>query len=244
MDVVRKIEELSLNALPALNTTCYDGWLLRYANGYANRANSVNMLQKSALPVDEKIAHCEQFYTRQGLPAVFKITPLSPELDAILETRGYDIVTPTAVMTMGISKTSMGGALSVIEAGISGRWQDSYCRINQLREADVPIAKKVQNNILEQCLCATITVGGEIVACGLCVVERAYAGLFDICVSPQHRRRGYGQDICVSLISAAAGYGAETVYLQVISANTSAVKLYEKIGFRDAYSYWYRVKKQ
>ena len=107
-----------------------------------------------------------------------------------------------------------------------------------------PLAKRVQDSILEKCLCATITAGDEIVACGLCVVERGYAGLFDISVSPRHRRCGYGQDICVSLTNAALDCGAKTAYLQLVSDNVGAVRLYEKLGFEDAYKYWYRVKTQ
>ena len=41
---IRFYEELSLNSHPAIQTNYYDGWLLRFGNGYTARANSVNML--------------------------------------------------------------------------------------------------------------------------------------------------------------------------------------------------------
>jgi len=242
--IIKTFEELSLNAHPAFHTTHYDGWLLRYAGGYTNRANSVNVLYPSNLPISDKVDYCEHFYAQLHLPAVFKITPLSLELDAILEERAYRIVTPTHLMTAAITPTSAKGLASIIESGICETWQDNYFRINQMSDTMIPLAKKVQNNIVGQSLCATITHNREVVACGLCVVERGYAGLFDIIVAPQHRQKGYGQDICYSLLCAASQHGAKTAYLQVVADNSNAIHLYEKIGFKNSYQYWYRVKEQ
>ena len=41
---ILQIEELSINAFPAILTELYDGWILRYSNGYTYRGNSVNPL--------------------------------------------------------------------------------------------------------------------------------------------------------------------------------------------------------
>lgn len=41
------IEELSLNHWQPLSTLLYDGWVLRFANGYIKRANSINPIHDS-----------------------------------------------------------------------------------------------------------------------------------------------------------------------------------------------------
>ncbi len=42
-------ENLSFNTHPALVTEKYDGWLIRYSNGYTKRANSVSPLGESSI---------------------------------------------------------------------------------------------------------------------------------------------------------------------------------------------------
>ena len=73
--LIRSIEELSLNAWPALNTAFYDGWVLRFAEGYTRRANSINPLYPSTLDPIEKIRVCEEIYAARGQDIVFKLTP-------------------------------------------------------------------------------------------------------------------------------------------------------------------------
>ena len=71
--MIRSIEELSMNAWPAMQTLHYDGWVLRFADGYTKRANSVYPLYPSEINVDEKIDFCESFYRRPGPADRFQI---------------------------------------------------------------------------------------------------------------------------------------------------------------------------
>ncbi|MBI5033401.1 MAG: GNAT family N-acetyltransferase [Chloroflexi bacterium] len=98
-ELVRCVEEISLNALPALQTMHLDGWVLRFANGYTKRANSINPIYDGADNVEEKIRFCEEIYRRKHLPVVFKMTKTAqPEnLDSILADKGYEINSPTSV---------------------------------------------------------------------------------------------------------------------------------------------------
>ncbi len=42
MNGISLIEEISMNAYPALKTVVYDEWILRFANEHTNRTNSIN----------------------------------------------------------------------------------------------------------------------------------------------------------------------------------------------------------
>lgn len=69
------IEEISLNNWQPLSTLLYDGWVLRFANGYTKRANSVNLIHYSTNDLNLKIKECERLYSSKNLPTTFKITP-------------------------------------------------------------------------------------------------------------------------------------------------------------------------
>ncbi len=239
---IKTIEEVMLNALPSLNTYYYDGWRLRFSGGYTNRANSVNILEPSALPLVEKIHHCEEIYTAQKLPTVFKISPLSLKLDALLEQAGYEYVTKTNIMIMDLTDKKWEGLSSVVMEGIKEDWQSHYFRLNETDPAKIPFAKEVQTQIIDTTLCAMLTCGNEVVACGLAVVEGDYVGLYDIIVNSDCRKKGYGYDICCSLLQQAKEHGATKAYIQVVESNTNAVSLYHKIGYERLYDYWYRAK--
>ena len=62
-----RVEEVCLNAWPALQEIHYDGWLIRLAGGQTRRTNSVNVINAGSRPLDEKIAFCEEVYRRHDL---------------------------------------------------------------------------------------------------------------------------------------------------------------------------------
>lgn len=105
--MIKTFEELSLNAWPALQTKLYDGWVLRFANGYSKRSNSINPLYHSTLPLEEKIENCENEYQRQGLPVVFKLTDAScPQgIDNELESRNYLRLDETSVRVLEMERS-------------------------------------------------------------------------------------------------------------------------------------------
>lgn len=245
---IRNIEELSLNAHPAHQTESYDGWLLKTAGGYTNRANSVNMLYPSTLPIEKKVDWCENYYHSIGQASVFKVTPLSEAIDSLLADRGYEYVTKTNLMELPLtddtfSKTVFSDLKAEIFDGLSNEIEDAYFSFISIDEHGKEMARQIHRNILMSQFWACIRKNNRIVAVGMCVIERGYVGLYNIVVSKEYRRNGYGTDICASLIKQAKSAGAVKGYLQVVDANANAKVMYEKLGYTYCYSYWYRVKK-
>ena len=245
--MITTIEELSINAWPSLQTVLYDGWVIRFANGYTRRSNSVNPLYASTMDFDEKIAFCENLFQEQMLDVVFKITPavFPTNLDDILSARGYQKDSPTSVQTLELEATSVQLANEAdLQENLTDKWLNSFCCMSIVGEPHRETLRRILLNIvLPHCFIA-LKVGDKIVACGLGVLQSDYIGLFDIVTDVALRGRGYGRQVVESILAWGKQNGARKSYLQVMLNNPPALHLYSKIGYIEKYQYWYRIKPQ
>jgi ribosomal protein S18 acetylase RimI-like enzyme len=243
--VIRAIEELSMNAWPVMQTLHYDGWVLRCAEGYTKRANSVYPLYPSEIDVDEKIEFCESFYRIEGLPTVFKMTEASTpsHLEDRLDALGYRMDSPTGVQLLELRAGNHEVARNVSLTSIdTEEWHTAFARMNHVDDSRRAMHEGILRAILLEKCYATINENGHILGCGLGVLQAGYLGIFDIVIDPDQRGQGYGERLMAALLAWGAQQGARTAYLQVMCNNEPALRLYEKLGFREKYQYWYRIK--
>ncbi|MBA9084249.1 ribosomal protein S18 acetylase RimI-like enzyme [Fontibacillus solani] len=241
----KMIEELSLNNWPALSTLLYDGWVLRFANGYTKRANSINPIHYSTCNLEHKIAECEQIYTLNNLPAIYKITPfIHPvHLDHILENKGYSLIDLSSILTLNLDHIREPSLDSVkINTQRNAEWVDHFCRLNQVEDKNRDTMEQMLSNIKTKKGFISLYYEGKVVACGLGVIEREYIGLYDIITDIEYRNRGFGEQLLLNLLKWGCENGAKYSYLAVVMNNIPALQLYSKIGYLEAYRYWYRVK--
>lgn len=245
MNRIQQYEEISMNAWPALQTIYYDGWILRFSEGVTKRSNSVNPLYGSTLDIEAKIDYCEKLYRSKRLPVCFKITEMAHPagIDKLLDLRGYKRIFGIALQTMNIRNCTADIDQYVhIAEKTDGGWLEDYCRMNEIKPSNRPEIKKIIDLILLPNCLLTYKVDGQTVGCGLGVVEGKYIGLYDIVIDKQYRNKGFGKIMVENILKWGRSNGAESAYLQVLVENTPAVMLYEKIGFKEEYQYWYRVK--
>jgi len=146
---ILQYEELSMNAHPALQTQFFDGWVLRFANGYTNRANSINLLYQSSIGLKEKIAECEKRYFSQGLPAVYKLTDHTDlTIDETLDEMLYVKVTPTYVMDMDLNGKEYGFGNCEITNYADDMWLNAYFSFSRYTDCvKMTTAKQILENI-------------------------------------------------------------------------------------------------
>lgn len=239
-----EFETLANAAMPALETHPYDGWLLRFANGYTKRANSVHPLHTSTLDLDEKIAFCAAQYRQRRQPVIYKMTSASqpPELDSRLDALGYQRVSPTLLQVCSLSADN----LSIHESGgsteLSQEWLQAYQDLDPVKGPSLETIRKTLTSIPYPSLYAAITdEAGHIIAIGHGILQGKYIGIFAIVVEEAQRRRGLGRQLMANLLSWGVQQGAEQAYLQVSAENTKAINLYHSLGFQTIYQYWYRL---
>ncbi len=243
--MIRKLEEISMNAWPSLSTVLYDGWVIRFANGVTRRANSVNPIYSSSILVDEKIEYCEKLYKNYKQQAVYKMTSdvFPKNLDLLLDERGYEKVAMTSFQTMNlnaIGKNNFDGIK--INTKFDDKWLMRFMAISEANESIFLNCKNMIKNIKMKTCYVDLVNEGKYIGSGLGVLEDGYIGLFEIVILKDERNKGNGYKIVNSILNWGATNGADNAYLQVMIDNPSALSLYEKIGFKEEYKYWYRVK--
>ena len=243
--MIRVVEELSMNAWPALQTMLYDGWVLRFADGYTRRANSINPIYPSSEDVHGKIQTCERLYRDRGLNVVFKVTSaVYPEaLDDVLAGLGYAVDAQTSVQIADLgSMDKLPAQEATLAESLSGAWLAAFCEMSGIPERRKPVLRQMLHSIAPATCFASIRHGDQVIACGLGVLQAGFVGLFDIVTHSESRRQGHGTQLVLSILAWARQRGARTAYLQVMLNNAPALRLYSKLGFAEVYQYWYRVK--
>ncbi len=236
-------ENLSFNTHPALVTEKYDGWLIRYSNGYTKRANSVSPLGESSIDIDEKIAYCEEYYRSKDLPCVFKTTDDEPEFDEHLAKLGYREVTPTDVLAMPLEGRSFNESDCTISSGPTEEWFDAYFGMAEYsKDIYIQTAKEMIKSISLPSFYCIIKQNGVPVSVASAVIEDGCMAMLNVYTDKNHRLKGYARKVCENLLNEAVKAGAHTAYLQVVADNGPAYHIYKTLGYKKLYTYRYREK--
>ncbi|MBD3917290.1 GNAT family N-acetyltransferase [Paenibacillus sp. PR3] len=248
MKMQSKVEQMMMNAWPALHTVDYDGWKVCFASGFTKRANAVYPLHDIAGDQNDwagKIGAVERMYAMQGLPSIFKMTdePRLSLLDQQLSVNGYEKEGATAVLTCSLGQVAE-PAKQTVEMTMqpTARWLARYAEMSGSSKMDMAIMQQMLARIEKPACFVILYEGDQDVACGYAVLEDGYTGLYSIVTSPAYRNQGYGEQLVLNLLKWAKLSGASEAYLAVVQDNAPAVRLYSKVGFTDAYRYWYRLK--
>ena len=237
-------ENLSFNTHPAIVTEEYDGWFIRYSNGYTKRANSVSAIDASTIDIDEKIKYCEEYYRAKDLPCVFKITDDEKDFAKHLFELGYQEVTPTDLMTMPLEGRSFNTSDCTISEGPTDEWFDSYFGMaGYSKQIYIDTATTMMKNIKLPSYYCIVKENGKPVSVASAVIENGYMCLLNVYTDKEQRLKGYARRACENILDQTVKSGlAHTAYLQVLQNNGPANHIYESLGYKKLYAYRYLEK--
>jgi ribosomal protein S18 acetylase RimI-like enzyme len=240
------IEELSMAAWPSIQTLLYDGWIIRMANGYTNRSNSINPIYPSKIKLEEKMDYCDKIFKKYNLLTTYKIIGCDEHkiLDEELEKQDYKKIHITSLQTcntLEILQSNYNGI--VINDSFNSKWINSVIDFNTIKQEDIKTFETILNNVAGDKIVVYKEAENEIVGCGYGVIGSNYVGVFDIVIKESQRGKGYGKEIVKTILSEAGKKGIRNTYLQVMINNIIAQKLYKKLGYKEIYKYWYRKTK-
>ena len=253
IDEIRTLEKKAANGWMAFETHEYDGWEMRFGNGYTGRANSVSVYEDSTKRLEDKVVYCENLYKAQGLPCNFKVTDADKELSEYLLNRGYKVVTPSDVMILDTDSEEFAKVLSdegiadnaeafkdVIFSDEPAEWFDPYFEFEGFTdEKKIETYKQFHANTKVTKLYVTLLHEGKVAAVASCAIEGEYSLLHNVIVDKKYRGLGLGKKLCLAAILKSKELGAKYSYLQVIKDNDVAVNLYNKLGYKKVYEYCY-----
>ena len=245
---IRDLEKKAAQGWLALEISEYDGWELRFSNGYTGRANSVSVYEDSSKRLEDMVGYCENLYATHQIPCNFKVTDADKELSEYLLNRGYKVVTPSDVMILDTDSEAFKEVTSEIYKDVKfsdnpTEWFDPYFEFEGFTdEKKIETYKKIHANTKITKLYVTLMHEGEVAAVASCAIDGEYSLLHNVIVDNKYRGLGLGKKLCLAAILKSKEMGAKYSYLQVIKNNEVAINLYKKLGFTKVYEYCYLKK--
>ncbi|PKW26191.1 GNAT family N-acetyltransferase [Phycicoccus duodecadis] len=243
---VDDLQRVMVGAWPATETEHLGDWLLRAAEGFTGRANSVMTAGDPGLPLDAALDRVRAWYTARGLPSAVTVAgPVGLDvtqdpLGALLLERGHLPRVPTRTLTAAVTAVcaSTADATAGTEVQCSTALDDDwFAAFSAYREAPRRAAEGVLTGSPDQVFARVRDASGAVVAIGRLGVAAAWGGIGAMWVAPSARRRGLASAVLGTLAREAAGRGVRSLHLQTDTDNVPALATYGAHGFRPHHDY-------
>ncbi len=250
-ETIQHLESAMLSTWPALGTVVDGTWILRLADGYTGRANSLNFLD----PADgddcgRRLDWFETVYRQVGQLPIARVTPLAPEsVLAELRGRGYRRVNETMVMTGALQDLSRrrfaaGDGFEIdLKDTFDDRWLAAHAAYSDISARHREIHRQILQAVrIPRAYVLCRDSAGDIVGCLATILHRDVLSIQDVATRPDLRRRGLARAMITKAFDWGCDRGAVTGWLAVQADNVGAIRLYEDLAYRPAYNYHYLVK--
>ncbi len=240
-------ERRAVASWPPLDREPLGEWLLRAAGGFSSRANSVLAVGDPGVPFAEALAVVRGYYSDRSLPAWAQVVTMSTAHEAFTAAGWVparpgeaDTVFSLGSVAAALRRTRRAAPSDVPDVDMTATagadWLADDGRAGSHPEEATGVLQGP-----EQVGFAAVHDGPRVVAKGRIARGRDddWAGITDVWVAPEHRRRGLAVLVLARLLEWAAERGVTTAYLQVRGDNEPALALYDRLGFTAHHAYRY-----
>ncbi|NGM23634.1 GNAT family N-acetyltransferase [Roseomonas stagni] len=238
------VEQATLTAVPAPRLIFDGPFVVRRYLGGTGRANAACPMDPRPDPgLAGRIDRIEAFYARMGQVCRFRSTPLDPEgMVPMLEARGYRRHDESQVIAGPLAGFAKPDPAVEILSGPEERWM----AVVATAEHQSPARRAEKAGMAELLAVPAAWVllheDGVPAATAFVTADGPLAGLFDLSVRPEFRRRGLGQRVMAAAGAWAQGQGARWAYAQVACTNKASLTLNAGLGLVERYRYVYYLK--
>ncbi|NHN55077.1 GNAT family N-acetyltransferase [Calidifontibacter sp. DB0510] len=234
--------------MPPLEHGVIGDWLLRAADGFTGRANSVLVQGDPGVPLARAFEQVEGWYADRSLPPLAQLAgpsgfdPGATPAGAVAAERGWRFFGRVLVMT----------AASAVVADAPMRPNTAVAVLPEPDESwwSVAAPRSVEHRETYTATLNRIGAAAHLLAfrqedfptpssAGRLAFAPGWAGVFDLHVLPDRRRDGLGRALVVEGARAVHDAGIPSMYLQVSADNHAAVELYRGLGFDTHHEYVY-----
>jgi GNAT superfamily N-acetyltransferase len=237
-----QIEAAGLKAWPALETKRDGSWVLRAANGYTKRANSVQVMN----PVDDedapaRLKSATAWYAERQLPAIFRVTPLTGKKTlAALREGKWEEHDESVVLAMELNRAPRADERAEILAISDPAFLSAQTLIQQYDQTTAAKLGAVLWTMNVPAAGIVFSIYGRPVASALMAIADGIVVTGNVVTAEAERRSGFARAMMETGLAWAFGQGARVAALNMVADNRAASALYQSLGYRHVYDYSYR----
>jgi len=242
MALAWRVEETCLNAWPALRQVLFGGWVLRFSGGLTRRANSANPLGLARTDGHGLIGGCEALYRRQRQPTIFRVPSLiGSTIDERLTARGYSSEGHSFVLYADIAAMPAATDPAVrLSSRPTAAWFAAMAAQQRYSKEQAMLYRRIVHSLAVPAAFAALADDDGIAALAFGAIHDRLICYESVITDPRGRRLGYARRVIASLAAWACEHGVMGACLEVEAANSPALALYDRLGFRKLHRYHYR----
>lgn len=251
---IEDLERVMIGAWPPVERAPLGDWVLRFGYGFTQRANSALVIGHPDRPVPAALQAVTRWYAERDLTARLAV-PLAAGVvlddDEVARTAlgsGWSATHPVLVMTAAartVLTSTQTAAMatagpSTLTVDVTERMSDEWFGLlSAYRSSPREAVEAVLHGSPAQRFAVARGSHGDTLGIARLGASAGWGGLGAMWVHPGHRRQGVARTLLHALAREATASGCVSMHLQVEQASTSAITLYQKVGFATHHRYAY-----